>query len=141
MLPLDLKTWMARIGQVAASVGTREFPTILLELLASHIPHDYAMIVRYSRRLVPEIVFSHGIAAPVLRTYFRDNAYEHDPFLKRWRSRDGRRLMTFRDLDPEDIVHYRRSFAQRAGIEDEVVLFLPEIGQSTLALCLERKRL
>lgn len=139
MLSLNLKTWMAKLGQVAASVGTRDFPTILLELLASHIPHDYAMIVRYSRRIVPEIVFSQGIAAPVLKTYFHGNAYEHDPFLNYWRYGKGVRLLTFRDLAPEDIARYRRSFAQRAGIEDEVVLFLPEIGQSSLALCLERK--
>lgn len=139
MLSIDLKTWMEEFGRVAASVGTRDFPTLLLRLLASHIPHDYAMIMRYSRRLVPEIVFSQGISASVLKTYFRDNAYEHDPFLNCWRSGKGGRLLTLHDLAPDDIDRYRRSFAQRAGIEDEVVLFLPEIGQSSLALCLERK--
>jgi DNA-binding CsgD family transcriptional regulator len=136
----ELVRWMATVGTAAQAIGTAAFHERLLDLLGDLIPHDYAMVVRYHRVLAPEIVLARGIAPLILKGYFAENAYRDDPFLALWRSGGEARILTLNDLPPEKTERYRSVFVARADIADEVVIFLPGIGQSVLALSLERRK-
>jgi DNA-binding CsgD family transcriptional regulator len=133
--------WLAALGKVAGAVGRDEFPALLLKLFASLIRHDMSMVVRYGRFSAPDHLVCEGLPQHFVDLY-ATSYYRFDPFYSYWQKRERGGVMTFRELAPAGMKHsaYRRVFQRQAHIADELGMFLPGVGRSSIALFVERSR-
>lgn len=138
-LRLGDAAWLERVGAAARAVGGEEFPARLLGVLGDIIAHDMAMIVRYSRFAPPDFLICEGIPRHILELY-RSGYYRFDPFYSYWQDRELGGVVTLREVSPPDLAgsDYRRVFQRQARICDELGMFLPGIGRTSVALFLER---
>jgi DNA-binding CsgD family transcriptional regulator len=133
--------WLAALGKVAGAIGSDEFPALLLKLFAGLIRHDMSMVVRYARFSAPDHLVCEGLPQHFVDLYAA-SYYRFDPFYSYWQKRERAGVMTFRELAPAGMNHsaYRRVFQRQAGIADELGMFLPGVGRSSIALFVERSR-
>jgi len=140
-LRLTDPVWLSALGRAAGAIGGDEFPALLLKVLASLIRHDMSMVVRYARFSAPDYLVCEGLPRHFIELY-RSSYYRFDPFYGYWQKRERGGVVTIRDVAPPDLERspYRRVFQRQARIRDELGMFLPGVGRSSIALFLERSK-
>ena len=69
LLRLNDREWFNRLGQVAKSIGSREFHHELVDLFGASIRHELCWMIRFSRATTPQVLFTHNVADDVVSTY------------------------------------------------------------------------
>jgi DNA-binding CsgD family transcriptional regulator len=137
----DDPAWLAALGQAAGAIGSDEFPARLLRLFAGLIRHDMSMVVRYARFSAPDYLVVEGLAQHFIDIY-SSSYYLFDPFYSYWQRRERGGVVTLHDVAPPGWTKssYRRVFHRQARISDEMGMFLPGVGRSSIALFVERSK-
>ncbi|HEY7688784.1 MAG TPA: LuxR C-terminal-related transcriptional regulator [Dongiaceae bacterium] len=133
--------WLAALGKAAGAIGSDEFPALLLRLFAGLIRNDMSMVVRYARFSAPDYLVCEGLPRHFIDLY-RSSYYRFDPFYSYWQKRERGGVVTIRDVAPPGLERspYRRVFHRQAHISDELGMFLPGVGRSSISLFLERSK-
>lgn len=133
--------WYRALGETVRAIGGDGFQVRLLHLFASIIPNDMSMIVRYARFSAPDYLVYEGIPHHLIELY-RASYYRFDPFYSYWQKRERGGVVSLRDVAPPGLPRsaYRRVFQRQANIFDELGMFLPGLGGSSIALFLERSK-
>lgn len=91
----------------------------------------------------PEIMYTRNVPQP-LRDHYNNACSDVDPFAAHWRLHREvgvRTLSKFKGmLDATDPREYKSIFGTAANISDEMGLFIPTIGASSIGLFLEREQ-
>jgi DNA-binding CsgD family transcriptional regulator len=134
--------WFRRLGNTSLALGMPNFHEYLIELLGCLIDHSARWIIRFSDSAAPEIMYTHGVSQNLL-DYYRDFCSAIDPFAAHWRLHREvgvRTLSRFHGMmGTIDARSYRTAFMPAANISDELGLFLPTIGQSSIGDFSERE--
>jgi DNA-binding CsgD family transcriptional regulator len=140
VLRLNDKDWFERLGQVARSIGSREFHHELVDLFGASIRHDSCWIIRFSSTATPEVLFTNNVADEVVRTYSKSYS-ELDPFSDYWRNfeRAGVTMLSQAKAQSKRTAAYSQVFLPQAHISDEMSIFLPTVGRDCFGLFLERE--
>jgi DNA-binding CsgD family transcriptional regulator len=140
LLRLNDKDWFQRLGQVAKSIGSREFHHELVDLFGASIRHDSCWIIRFSSTATPEVLFTNNVADDVVRTYSKSYS-DLDPFSDYWRSfeRAGVTMLSQAKAQSKRTAAYSQVFLPQAHISDEMSIFLPTVGRDCFGLFLERE--
>ena len=137
----DDPAWLAALGRAAGAIGSDEFTARLLRLFAGLIRHDMSMVVRYARFSAPDYLVCEGLPQHFIDIY-SSSYYLLDPFYSYWQRRERGGVVTLSDVAPPDWRNspYRRVFQRQARISDELGMFLPGVGRSSIALFVERSK-
>ncbi|MGH6931862.1 MAG: helix-turn-helix transcriptional regulator [Dongiaceae bacterium] len=135
------EAWYKALGETVRAIGGDEFQPRLLRLFAAIIPNDMSMVVRYSRFSAPDYLVHVGISHHLIELY-RASYYRFDPFYSYWQKRERGGVASLREVASPDLLRsaYRRVFQRQAHISDELGMFLPGLGRSSIALFLERSK-
>jgi hypothetical protein len=100
-----------------------------------------SMVVRYARYSAPDYLVCEGLAQHFIDIY-TSSYYLFDPFYSYWQRRERGGVVTLADLAPPGWRNspYRRVFHRQARISDELGMFLPGVGRSSIALFVERSK-
>jgi DNA-binding CsgD family transcriptional regulator len=130
---------MELIGDAASAIGTTRFYDALTGLAAARVPHRIAMAYQYWQLGAPTSVAYLG--EPIET----DSVYEHgyfrfDPFYRYWRQIGRLGVVTLHELldDSDDHSKYMRAMLFDCGMKDEIAVFLPSLGGSSLGLFMDR---
>ncbi len=140
LLRLNGKDWFNRLGQVAQSIGSRDFHRELVDFFGASIRHDSCWIIRFSSTAAPEVLFTNNVADEVVGTYSKSYS-ELDPFSDYWRDfgRAGVTMLSQAKARSQRTEAYSRVFLPQAHISDEMSVFLPTVGRDCFGLFLERE--
>lgn len=130
----------AALGELAQTISQPDFAERLLGFAASLVDSDSTTMTRYSRFSKPDyVIHSEGYSESMAARYLEET-YRFDPFYRFWRETERAGVVALSDLSSGDIRRgrYMREFLSPGGIADEIGLFLPPIGGSSIALFLER---
>lgn len=133
--------WFRRVGVVSSKLGTSRFQEALVDLFGCLVSHDARWIIRFSDIAAPEVMHTSGAPEPLVEHY--KAICELDPFAVHWRLYRETGVHTLSQFSEKvagvDVALSRRAFRQIFNVSDELVLFLSTIGQSSIALFLDRK--
>lgn len=135
--------WFRRVGETSVAIGKSRFHQELIGLFGCLIRHDACWIIRFSDPAPPEIMYTRNVSAP-LRDHYNDACSAVDPFAAHWRLHKEvgvQTLSRFKGLlGTIDATSYSSVFKPAANVSDELGLFLPTIGNSSVGLFLEREQ-
>jgi DNA-binding CsgD family transcriptional regulator len=135
--------WFQRVGNTSRALGEMNFHETLIDLFGCLIDHSARWIIRFSDPALPEIMHTSGVSQ-TLRDHYNRSCSEVDPFAAHWRRYKAvgvRALSQFKSTaDAIDAEDYNSVFKPVANVSDELGLFLPTIGNSSIGLFLERER-
>lgn len=137
---LRCKAWNEAVGEAAQKIDTANYENVLLELFGRAVAHDAGIVARYAQDSPVDVLYFHGLPHSIV-DLFRRKYYHMDPFTAWWR--DGGRvgvvpqslIVPSRRHDP-----YSSLFQRKAGISDELALFLPVTDGKSIGLFLERRK-
>ncbi|WP_374309535.1 LuxR C-terminal-related transcriptional regulator [Methylocella sp.] len=140
MLRLDDKRWFDKLGQVAKSIGSRDFHPELVSLFGASIRHDSCWIIRFSRNESPEVLYTNNVKSHVVGAYLGEYSGV-DPFSDYWNNHGHAGVIMLAKVKAEykGIEAYSRVFLPNARISDEMSVFLPTVGNDCYGLFLERE--
>lgn len=140
-MKVDRASLLEMIGQTAGSIGSDGFYALLLDVFASAIPHDMAMVMRYPRFAAPDFLVSRGFSAELMDIYLK-GFYRFDPFYRYWRNvgKCGVVPLSMAIAPNARKTDYLRIYQPLAKIKDELAVFLPGAGGSSIALFVERSK-
>ena len=141
LLRLNDREWFSRLGEVAKSIGSREFHHELVDLFGASIRHKSCWAIRFSRAAAPEVLFTHNVAEDVVSTYSH-NYSGLDPFSDFWQEQGRAGVIMLAEAKACSIrtEAYSRVFLPNAKISDEMSIFLPTVGNDCYGLFLEREQ-
>ncbi|MDV2988064.1 UNVERIFIED_CONTAM: LuxR C-terminal-related transcriptional regulator [Methylobacteriaceae bacterium AG10] len=135
--------WFQRVGNISRALGEINFHENLIDLFGCLIDHSARWIIRFSDPAPPEIMYTSGVPQS-LRDHYNRLCSDVDPFAAHWRRYKEvgvRALSQFKSTaDTIDAGSYNFVFKPVANVSDELGLFLPTIGNSSIGLFLERER-
>jgi DNA-binding CsgD family transcriptional regulator len=131
--------WLERLGAVAAATGSDGFLLLLLGLFGALLRHDMSLVVRYARFAAPDFLVSERYPQHIIDLY-RSGYYRFDPFYGYWQDHERCGVVSLRDVAPPGLgaSRYGHLFHRQIRISDELGMFLPGVGRSSIALFLER---
>ncbi|MCW6507798.1 helix-turn-helix transcriptional regulator [Lichenifustis flavocetrariae] len=134
------RTASAALGQAAAAIGREPFYRLLLAAVGCFIPHDLSAVMRYSAFSKPDLLLGTDYGPDFTGSYARD-LYRYDPFYRYWRDVARPGVVSLADVvaTEADRRHYVGAILHDVSISDEIGIFLPPIGQSSVALFLDRR--
>ncbi len=142
-LDLGSLQWFERVGYTSRTLGKMNFHETLVDLFGCLIPHSARWIIRFSDSAPPEIMYTRGVPQS-LRDHYNRACSAVDPFATHWRlfkEVGVRALSRFKVMfDAIDAESYNSIFKPVANVSDELGMFLPTIGNSSIGLFLERER-
>lgn len=140
---LGSQEWFQRVGNTSRALGEMNFHETLIDLIGCLIDHSARWIIRFSDPAPPEIMYTSGVSQ-TLRDHYNRSCSAVDPFAAHWRRYKEvgvRALSQFKSTaDTIDAANYNSVFKPVANVSDELGLFLPTIGNSSIGLFLERER-
>lgn len=127
------------VGDAARAIGTTHFYDALTALAAARVPHRIAMAYQYWRLGVPTSIAYLGEPVETDDIYER-GYFRFDPFYRYWRQVGQHGVITLRELldDSDDHTNYKRAMLSDWGMKDEIAVFLPSLGGSSLGLFMDR---
>ncbi len=144
-VPLKHDRVLELIGRASAAIGTRAFYHALTAVAAARVPHRIAMAYQYWRLGVPTCVaISDRLYDPDGESGSNDmyekGYFRFDPFYRYWRQVGRHGVVTLRNLlDGSDHhAEYVRAMLFDLGMKDEIAVFLPSLGGSSLGLFMDR---
>jgi DNA-binding CsgD family transcriptional regulator len=136
---LDLEM-AEELGRLAEAVSRPDYAEALLGFLDRLIEADFTTMTRYSRYSKPEyVVHSDNYSAEMADRYLA-LYHRFDPFHGYWRNTERPGVVWLGDLSSAEVKRgrYVREFLSLSGVSDELGVFLPPLGGSSVALFLER---
>lgn len=135
------KEWFRRVGAVSATLGAARFQEALVDLFGCLVRHDARWIIRFSDTAPPEVMHTSGVPQEVV-DHYKAICVEFDPFAAHWRlyRETGVRILSqFTDkVGSVDVEASRQAFCEVSNVNDELVVLLTTIGQSSIGLFLDR---
>jgi DNA-binding CsgD family transcriptional regulator len=137
---LGHKAWHKAVGEAAQQIGSPDFERVLLGLFGRAVSHDAVILAHYSANAPVDVIYFQGLSHPVV-DLFRREFYHMDPFTIWWRDK-GRPGVVPQSMIVPNRRHdpYSSLFQRKAGISDEMAMFLPPIAGMCAGLFLERRR-
>lgn len=137
------RDWFRRVGEIVLSLGSAQFYEDLIDVFGCLIDHDACWVICFSDPAPPEVMFTRNVPQ-ALRDHYTNTCSAVDPFAAHWRLHKEvgvRTLSKFKGmLAAIDARQYNDIFKPAANITDEMGLFLPTIGASSIGLFLERQK-
>lgn len=119
-------------------IGNRSFYDKLISVVGNLVDNELVSLVRYSKNAPPDLVLPQIELPEIIRSYSR-SLYALDPFYHHWRDVGEEGVFRLRAIVPDLWrTRYAWEFLQPAAIYDELSLFLPRIGDSSLAVIVDR---
>lgn len=127
------------LGEAGRAVGSDDFHERLLDVVRLIVPANRWQVVHYFRYAAPRMWGNHGIPLPLIELYLQ-SYFRYDPFLIHWRQHGACGVQTLADVTSPRLSReaYISTFLSKAGLADEVGVYLPWVGRSTIVLFLER---
>ncbi len=134
------KAAMEALGRAAGSIGLDGFYQALLEALGCCLAHDLAAVMRYSPFSQPDLLLGTDYG-PDFSLNYANSLYRYDPFYRYWTEITRPGVITLADVvtTEADQQHYVSAILSDVSVTDEIVLFLPPVGRSSIALFLDRR--
>jgi DNA-binding CsgD family transcriptional regulator len=134
----------AAFGLAAAHVLSPDFHDHLLRATASLVPrdlapHDLLSMIRYSRFSAPDFFACQEYTPEFVDLYNRE-FYRYDPYYRYWKEGGAPGVKPMSRVLPvlKQRQRYITALLSEANITDEICIFLPPIGSSSLALFIDR---
>ena len=126
-------------GIAAAAVNLPDFHEKLLDAVGSLVAHDLRSMMRYSRYSAPDFLDNNSYR-PEFVAHYEAEFYRYDPYYRYWKEteRPGVVPLTRVTNGKATRSRYVNVVLTEAGISDELSVFLPPVGGSSLALFLDR---
>ena len=126
-------------GIAAAAVNLPDFHEKLLDAVGSLVAHDLRSMMRYSRYSAPDFLDNNSYR-PEFVAHYEAEFYRYDPYYRYWKEteRPGVVPLTRVTNGKGTRSRYVNVVLTEAGISDELSVFLPPVGGSSLALFLDR---
>lgn len=130
----------ALFGDAARAIGAPRFHVALLEALKALAPWNASEVMRYSRYAAPDFLYMDKLSPETVDLYL-SGFYRFDPFFRWWREHRRGDVLTLRSASrPADLGgQYFTAFLPRTGMVDNLGILLPTLGQSAIALFVERE--
>lgn len=137
--PLKYPRVMELIGAASEAIGATNFYQALTAVAASRVPHRVSMAYQYWRLGAPTCVASPDIPDNQDDMYER-GYFRFDPFYRYWRQVGRYGVVTLRNLldGSDQHAEYVRAMIFDWGMKDEIAVFLPSLGGSSLGLFMDR---
>jgi DNA-binding CsgD family transcriptional regulator len=121
------------------AVGCGNFYGLMLELVGHQVQHDLLAIARYSRIAPPDFIAPIDFDEAAKQRYF-EGLYRSDPFYCLWQADGAPGVATLHNVAPVNLwgSRYATDFLQDVRISDEICVFLPPVGEASLALIVDR---
>ncbi|WP_205619928.1 response regulator transcription factor [Dasania marina] len=127
------------LGELARLIGSPAFYTAMMNIATSIVESEMNIIMLYSHRSAPIYINCETVPEPVVEMY-NSGYYRFDPFYHYWRERGIPAVLSAREASPSKELtrNHFLTFLPSAGINDEIGILLPTIGNSAVGLFLER---
>lgn len=138
--PVSEAEALAQIGQAANAIGTTRFYEELARLAASRVPHRFSMGYQYWRLGAPTCVAYLGDDESESYGMYEQGYFRFDPFYRYWRQVGEPGVVVLSDLldDSDSHSDYMQAMMFDWGMSDEIGVFLPSLGGSSLGLFMDR---
>lgn len=126
---------VAACGQAAAHISRPDFHTHLLDTVGSLVAHDIRSMMRYSRFSAPDFLANNSYSDAFV-AHYETEFYRYDPYYRYWKESEQPGVVPLRRLlsGKASRNRYVNVALVEAGISDELSIFLPPVGGSSLAL-------
>lgn len=141
-IDLGNTTWISMLSQCIDSIGSTEFPEILVAALKSITDFDYSVSFAYHQNEKPMNL--HHTFSPAERIVFVDDylkgPYLLDPFFKACERRVDAGLYRLQDIAPDRFLQseYYRSYYVRTGLAEEICYCFYLLNDVAVAISLMR---
>jgi len=138
--PLTEASVLTQVGCAANAIGSTRFYEELLRLAASRVPHRFASGYQYWRLGAPTCVAYVGDSENQNNGMYEQGYFRFDPFYRYWRHVGEPGVVTQSDLldGSESHSSYMQAMMFDWGMTDEIGVFLPSLGGSSLGLFMDR---
>ncbi|MEA2780742.1 MAG: hypothetical protein QOK29_2286 [Rhodospirillaceae bacterium] len=129
----------ASFGEVAAAISLPNFHERLLDAVGELVTNDIRSMMRYSRFSAPDFLGTNNFSADFVMLY-KTEFYRYDPYYRYWKATEQPGVMPLRRVatDWVDRKRYVNFVLTEAKITDEICIFLPPVGGSSIALFYDR---
>ena len=126
-------------GTAAAAVSLPDFHLRLLDAVGSLLSDDIRSMMRYSRFSAPDLLANNSFS-PEFVAHYETEFYRYDPYYRYWKRTETPGVMPLRRVatDWVDLNRYVNFVLTEANITDEICVFLPPVGGSSIALFYDR---
>ena len=127
------------LGRAAGAVGQERFYHALLDAFGMCLAHDLSAVMRYSPFSQPDLLFGSDYGPEFQQAYARD-FYRFDPFYQYWKDIGCPGVVSLLVVvkTEADRDRYVSTILADIGVTDEIGIFLPPVGRSSLAMFLDR---
>lgn len=135
----DDQTVFDACGQAAGAVSMPDFHEKLLDAAGSLVPHDLRSMMRYSRYSAPDFL-DNASYRPEFVAHYEAEFYRYDPYYRYWKETERPGIVPLGRVTNGKATRsrYVNVVLAEAGISDEISIFLPPVGGSSLAFFLDR---
>ncbi len=122
-------------GRAAAHISRPDFHTHLLDAVGALVQHDIRSMMRYSRFSAPDFLGNNSYSDDFV-THYETEFYRYDPYYRYWKDSERAGVVPLRRVlsGKASRNRYVNVALVEAGISDELSIFLPPVGGSSLAL-------
>jgi len=138
-LAKDDPSIFAACGQAAAAVNLPDFHDRLLDAVGRLVAHDLRSMMRYSRYSAPDFLDNKSYR-PEFVAHYDAEFYRYDPYYRYWKETERPGVVPLSRVTNGKASRslYVNVVLTEAGISDELSIFLPPVGGSSLAFFLDR---
>jgi DNA-binding CsgD family transcriptional regulator len=125
----------AACGRAAARISRPDFHTHLLDAVGQLVAHDIRSMMRYSRFSAPDFLANNSYSDDFV-AHYETEFYRYDPYYRYWKESERAGVVPLRRVlsSKASRNRYVNVALVEAGITDEISIFLPPVGGSSLAL-------
>jgi DNA-binding CsgD family transcriptional regulator len=122
-------------GRAAAHLSRPDFHTELLDAVGGLLHHDIRSMMRYSRFSAPDFLANNSYSDAFV-AHYESEFYRYDPYYRYWKESERAGVVPLRRVlsGKASRNRYVNVALVEAGITDEISIFLPPVGGSSLAL-------
>jgi DNA-binding CsgD family transcriptional regulator len=127
-------------GKAAAMISRPDFHKHLLDAVGELVEHDIRSMMRYSRFSAPDFLANDSYTDEFV-AHYETEFYRYDPYYRYWKENERPGIVPLRRVlsGKASRNRYVNVALTEAGITDEISVFLPPVGGSSLALFFDRR--
>ncbi len=128
-------------GRAAAMINRPDFHKHLLDAVGGLVAHDIRSMMRYSRFSAPDFLANNSYSDEFV-AHYETEFYRYDPYYRYWKESERPGIVPLRRVltGKASRNRYVNVALTEAGITDEISVFLPPVGGSSLALFFDRRQ-
>jgi DNA-binding CsgD family transcriptional regulator len=129
----------AGLGAAAAAISLPDFHLRLLDAVGDLLDDDIRSMMRYSRFSAPDFLANNSFG-PDFVAHYENEFYRYDPYYRYWKQTEAPGVLPLSRAATDwiDRNRYVNFVLTEAGITDEVCIFLPPVGGSSITLFYDR---